>query len=413
MVDIERMIAEYLQEQLDRHPSMEPGDVMKLCFQASFGAEHLLRDKDAAWKYLLAEYDAADVSETKAERNDEMPEEKGIVVGEEKSACEDLEPLYENISDTLCRVNLRSWKASELPLEWLFTMFVKGAEEAAETRSMEHVAKDGSGAKRTVRTEGKMPLMFSDTLQIAETLIAEGVFPFSIKDWKQYLAEYPLENPVAVHHSEKYREREKPAYRLIPRRYIRLFPILKALCNAGIGAMNGRDEIGTQAYIIAIDGRCASGKTTMADMLAEITGAGVIHTDDFFLPMELRTAERMNEPGGNVHYERILEEVIPNLAKADAFSYGRFDCSQMTISGERNIVAGKLKIVEGAYSCHPQLGNYMNLRVFNDVKSEEQLARICRRDGENAVKSYRERWIPMEEKYLEAYQVKDKANIVL
>ena len=36
--------------------------------------------------------------------------------------------------------------------------------------------------------------------------------------------------------------------------------------------------------VIAIDGRCASGKTTLARELAERLGAGVIHMDDFFLP---------------------------------------------------------------------------------------------------------------------------------
>ena len=43
--------------------------------------------------------------------------------------------------------------------------------------------------------------------------------------------------------------------------------------------------------------------------------------DDFFLPMELRTAERLEEPGGNVHYERFSAEV--DVYKRQVCSDGR------------------------------------------------------------------------------------------
>ena len=85
----------------------------------------------------------------------------------------------------------------------------------------------------------------------------------------------------------------------------------------------------TGMRIIAIDGRCAAGKTTLAARLAKELGGDVIHMDDFFLPPALRTQERRSEPGGNVHYERFLTEVIPKLASGQAFSYQRFDCSRM------------------------------------------------------------------------------------
>ena len=42
----------YVLEQIERHPSMQPQDLVKLCFQAAFGAEHLLADHKAAREYL-------------------------------------------------------------------------------------------------------------------------------------------------------------------------------------------------------------------------------------------------------------------------------------------------------------------------------------------------------------------------
>ena len=62
--------------------------------------------------------------------------------------------------------------------------------------------------------------------------------------------------------------------------------------------------------LLAIDGRCGSGKTTLAGMIAQRYRAEVIHMDDFFLQKDQRTPERLAEPGGNVDRERFRQEVI-------------------------------------------------------------------------------------------------------
>lgn len=71
--------------------------------------------------------------------------------------------------------------------------------------------------------------------------------------------------------------------------------------------------------VIAMDGRAAAGKTTLAEELAVTLGGAVVHMDDFFLPGELRTPERLAAPGGNVHAERFAEEVLPYLRRGEAF----------------------------------------------------------------------------------------------
>ena len=59
-----------------------------------------------------------------------------------------------------------------------------------------------------------------------------------------------------------------------------------------------------EQVIVAIDGNCTAGKTTLAGKLAEIYDCNVLHMDDFFLRAEQRTPERYAEVGGNVDYER-------------------------------------------------------------------------------------------------------------
>ena len=69
--------------------------------------------------------------------------------------------------------------------------------------------------------------------------------------------------------------------------------------------------------LVAIDGRCAAGKTTLAASLQAQLGCNVFHMDDFFLRPEQRTPERLHQPGGNVDFERFLTEVLRPLYDGD------------------------------------------------------------------------------------------------
>lgn len=184
--------------------------------------------------------------------------------------------------------------------------------------------------------------------------------------------------------------------------YLRLVPVLERIA--------GRQDA-KPVYVIALDGRAASGKTTMARQLAEILDAEIIHMDDFFLPMELRTEKRLATPGGNVHYERFRKEVLPHLAKPEPFAYRKFECSIKDFNGVRPIGTKPFRIVEGSYSLHPELGDYADLTVFSDVEPEEQLRRIRNRNGEEGAEMFRNRWIPLEEAYFQAYRIVERADI--
>jgi uridine kinase len=322
---------------------MQPQDVVKLCFQAAFGAEHLLGDIGRVRKYFNNEFEA-------------IPPREGL--------------LAEFIAEDVCLVNMAVWKKHKLPAEWLFNLFVISA-----------------GQQRENGEE-----IFRQYIVQAEEL------PFASGEWHSYITEYTNGGIRPIHHSNAYRESEQPAYRVISGLYTRLIPILQHM---------------TKACVIAIDGRAASGKTSIAADLAQAVGAGIIHVDDFFLPKELRTAERFSTPGGNFHHERLTEEVLPLLRSGEAFSYRKFDCRKMDFDGERQVAASPLRIVEGAYSHHPVLGSYMDLRVFSDISPEEQLARIEKRNGADAAKVFAEKWIPMEEEYLKAYSIKDNAHLVV
>lgn len=172
-------------------------------------------------------------------------------------------------------------------------------------------------------------------------------------------------------------------------------------------------EFAQKPVVIAIDGKAASGKTTLSKLLEAELGSSTVHTDDFFLPLEMRTDERLSEAGGNIHYERFIKEVLPNLKSDEDFEYGVFDCSKMKITSAKAVKANDITVVEGAYSCHPCFGDYADIKVFMTVDKEEQMKRITERNGEEHAEQFKKFWIPMEEKYFEAFDIQNKADIIL
>ena len=155
--------------------------------------------------------------------------------------------------------------------------------------------------------------------------------------------------------------------------------------------------------IVAIDGKCTSGKTTLASKLAEIYDCNVFHMDDFFLRPEQRTPERFAEVGGNVDYERFCEEVLFPLKSGKTFSYRPFDCSTFMLAAPVTVAPQKLNIIEGTYSHHPYFGNPYDLKILLTVDEETQRQRILERPSFLHKRFFAE-WIPMENRYFEALQ---------
>lgn len=161
--------------------------------------------------------------------------------------------------------------------------------------------------------------------------------------------------------------------------------------------------------LIAIDGRCASGKTTLAKRLSHALSAPFVSCDDFFLPPEKRTSERLSEVGGNMERERLLSEVITPFLQGKAVSYRRFDCQTASYGNTVTLPESRILIVEGAYACHESLWDYYDLPIFLTVSKEEQAKRILARNPEKA-NDFFEKWIPMEECYLRENRLLGKAE---
>ena len=152
--------------------------------------------------------------------------------------------------------------------------------------------------------------------------------------------------------------------------------------------------------IVAIDGKCTSGKTTLAGKLSELYDCNVFHMDDFFLRPEQRTPARYAEVGGNIDYERFREEVLRPLKAGQPFFYRPFDCKTLTLSDPVCVPVKKLNIIEGSYAFHPYFGDPYDYKILLSVDAETQRQRILQRPA-FLQKRFFEEWIPMENRYFD------------
>lgn len=167
-----------------------------------------------------------------------------------------------------------------------------------------------------------------------------------------------------------------------------------------------------ERVMVAIDGSCAAGKTTLAGRLAESYDCNIFHMDDFFLRPEQRTPERYAQIGGNVDYERFRAEVLLPLQSGGAFSYRPFDCKSLLLTEPVDVMPKKLNIIEGSYSLHPSFGDAYDLKVFLTVTPELQRERILQRPA-SLHRRFFEEWIPMEQRYFDGFDIPSKCGLLI
>lgn len=166
-----------------------------------------------------------------------------------------------------------------------------------------------------------------------------------------------------------------------------------------------------ERLLLAIDGGSASGKTTLAALLAQRYGCPVFHMDDFFLRPEQRTPQRLAEPGGNVDRERFFSEVLQPLRQGGPASYRRYDCQTCQLLPPVLRQAGQLNVIEGAYSMHPELSALYDLSVFLAVSPETQRRRILQREPAFKQQLFFRQWIPMENRYFQTFSIPERCDL--
>ncbi len=165
--------------------------------------------------------------------------------------------------------------------------------------------------------------------------------------------------------------------------------------------------------LVALDGRCGSGKTTLAAQLAgQFPQSITVHTDDFYLPPSDRAAGWEYIPCANMDLARLRTEVLAPARAGQAVPYRAYSCREGAYLPEQLLAPQPLVIVEGSYSCHPSLADCYDLKGFVTCSKAEQTRRLQAREGER-YPNFAARWIPLEEGYFAEYNTAETADVIL
>ena len=165
--------------------------------------------------------------------------------------------------------------------------------------------------------------------------------------------------------------------------------------------------------LAAIDGRCGSGKSRLAGQAAAVLGCSLFHMDDFFLPPALRTPERLAQPGGNIHYERVAAELLVPWSAGKPVCFRPFDCHSGGFGPPVQAAHTGLALVEGSYALHPELYRYYHTRIFLTCSPAVQRQRLLEREGTAGLARFQARWIPLEEAYFQTFRLPERCDLVL
>lgn len=210
-----------------------------------------------------------------------------------------------------------------------------------------------------------------------------------LPDLRRWLSESEWDFAAPVRHSERFRAAYQPHYRLLRREYAGYFPLLLRIAQQ----MNQKHPL-----LIAIDGRCGSGKTHLAALLQALFPCRVFHTDHYYLPIARRPADWQQRPAGNMDLERLRTEVI-QPARTGATVYRRiFECAAQHLGEPQAVEPMPLSIVEGSYALHPMLADAYDMCIFLTCSEHEQKTRLQAREGAH-FEMFERIWIPMEQRY--------------
>lgn len=164
--------------------------------------------------------------------------------------------------------------------------------------------------------------------------------------------------------------------------------------------------------LIGIDGRCASGKTTLSTQIANQLPARIFHMDDFYLPLQQRQDDWQHIPCANMNFERMTDTVLVPAERGENVHYQAYSCREKKLLPAVDIAYEPLTIIEGSYSLYPSLCPFYDLTVFLTCDRQTQKDRLLKREGER-YPNYERLWIPLEEAYYKKYSVREHADIVI
>ncbi len=339
-------------------PKSEIQDFIKLIYQGAFGGEHLIKNKDTSFNYLLTECNQMELEH------------------------HPYEPLYEIISEQYVRVNLSPYLKADFSLERLNDYF-------------------------SSQKNSSSLITLTERLEIFLELVKANIIKLDFDKTIEFLDNYKENNFPIFHHTENYRNNYNPHYRVVPIDFIteemkeyQLISYLQYI----------NTQTNAKHIFVAAEGKCASGKTTLIEAISKKMNLTIIHADDFFLKESDK--KKYIPVGDYIDYNKIIS-LIKNLNENDSVIYEKFKCSTQTYEKVSIDSPSKIIILEGVYSYNKHLQNYINHLIFFNVNFDEQLLRLKTRENDKNLEKFINIWIPKENEYYDTFPIISNAELLI
>jgi uridine kinase len=148
---------------------------------------------------------------------------------------------------------------------------------------------------------------------------------------------------------------------------------------------------------VGIGGHGGAGKSTLA---ARVPGAQVVGTDEFW-------------DGEGFALSRLRSEVFDPLVAGRVARFESWDWAARRPGGLRSVSPEGIIVVEGVCALHRMFRDDYDVRVWVEAPYHVRLERGVARDGEEARATWVERWMPMEERYVERDDPVSCAHVVV
>ncbi|MBQ7779364.1 MAG: hypothetical protein IJ404_02615 [Clostridia bacterium] len=233
-MNVNKQTRELLISHYEKYPDLEAQDLFKFVFHSAFGCDHIVSSLENAVSYIEEEY---------------------------KSVLKKESPLIEELDGDYVRVHL-SYLNTGLTARSLGKIFCLSAK----------IEKDGMNK-------------LSEKLEAVRSLIVEGIIRLDINEFDEALDEWRKLGFTAVRHSETFRAKYSPAYRVISKKYARHLPILAQIDK----------DLGKRAIKVLVTN---DEREELSDVIKSVYGAAVLTADNVLYVIP---SENKNEPTGIVN----------------------------------------------------------------------------------------------------------------
>lgn len=163
-------------------------------------------------------------------------------------------------------------------------------------------------------------------------------------------------------------------------------------------------------FLVALDGRSGSGKSAVAEAIAERTMASAVVGDDFYAGGEDSDwADRSpkDRAAKAIDWRRLRAEVLEPLLAGRAASWHPLDFEPGVgvlgfVDDVVTVEAAPTIVLDGAYSSRPELADLIDLSVLVECPDTLRRRRLVEREGEALIGRWHTLWDPAEDFYFAA-----------